>query len=379
MRREILYVIRSLNIGGSEKHLFNLVRHLPRNQFSCHLFSLESEGDLIELFKNAGVSIYSTDLKEGEIHRAPWKVPASGFNLLQIINTIRPDIIHAFLPLSTFLAALGGWVHKVPLIVTSRRGLSTYQDRHRVLKYLDRMANRWSHFVTVNSQAVWDDVACRNHIDTSKLIRIYNGVDTRLFEKAQSDRLLTRKELGLSPRQNAIICIANLIGYKGHHDLVRAARIVVDKLPETTFLLVGEDRGIRKDLEQKVKSLRLENHVKILGLRIDIPQLLSASDLSVSASHEEGFSNAILESMAAGLPIVATDVGGTPEAVIDGETGWLVPPKQPMLFAEKIMDLIEDPEKARCWGKRGKERTQKHFTMEKMVHQYLKLYDSVQE
>ena len=111
-----------------------------------------------------------------------------------------------------------------------------------------------------------------------------------------------------------------------------------------------------------------------MGQRSDIPNVLAASDLSVLPSHEEGFSNVILESMAAGLPVVATRVGGNLEAVVDGVTGWLVPPQNPKVMAEKIVDLLKDPHKARSWGEKGKERVKRFFTVEQMVEKHLALY-----
>jgi glycosyltransferase involved in cell wall biosynthesis len=111
-----------------------------------------------------------------------------------------------------------------------------------------------------------------------------------------------------------------------------------------------------------------------MGQRNDIPRLLAASDIAVLPSHEEGFSNVILESMAAGLPVVATRVGGNPEAVIDGETGWLVAPHRPTELALKIMDLLSEPEKARSWGEYGRQVVKEKFAAEKMVEAYLELY-----
>jgi glycosyltransferase involved in cell wall biosynthesis len=140
---------------------------------------------------------------------------------------------------------------------------------------------------------------------------------------------------------------------------------------------VGEDRGIGRELKKMAIDLGIIEKARFLGLRDDIPQLLAASDISVLPSHEEGFSNVILESMAAGLPVVATKVGGNSEAVIDGVTGWLVPPKNPDAMAEKIVDLLQDPQKARSWGEQGRKRVNKKFTIERMVQENIKLYEGI--
>ncbi len=222
--------------------------------------------------------------------------------------------------------------------------------------------------------AVMRDVLKREYIDPTKVVLIYNGVETSQFNSVFNERDKIRRALGIQPTQKVVVCVANLIPYKGHSTLVRAARIVIDKNANTKFLIVGEDRGIKKNLERAVRCFGLENKIRFLGLRQDIPQLLTASDLSVLPSHEEGFSNVLLESMAAGRAIVTTNVGGNSEAVVHGETGWLVPPGQPVLMAEKIIDLLRESNKANLWGKLGKDRVVKHFSVQKMIDKHLALY-----
>jgi glycosyltransferase involved in cell wall biosynthesis len=139
--------------------------------------------------------------------------------------------------------------------------------------------------------------------------------------------------------------------------------------------LVGEDRGIKEGLKRQALSLGILERVRFMGQRDDIPELMAASDLSVISSHEEGFSNVILESMAAGLPVVATRVGGNREAVLDGVTGWLVPEKNPVEISTKLVDLLRDLERAKSWGERGRNRVKDLFTVDKMVQAHMELYD----
>jgi len=227
----------------------------------------------------------------------------------------------------------------------------------------------------VNSKAVWKDTVNRDYIDQKRLVLIHNGVDSLAFESAWPLREETRTKLEIKSREKVIIVVANLIPYKGHSDLLKAAYEVLKRIPHSVLLLAGEDRGIGKDLKEMAIELGIADRVRFLGLRNDIPQLMAASDLSVLPSHEEGFSNVILESMAAGLPVVATRVGGNPEAVEDGVTGWLVPPGNPAAMAEKIIDLLGDPKRAKSWGERGRNRVKEVFTIERMVEGHLKLYE----
>lgn len=181
--------------------------------------------------------------------------------------------------------------------------------------------------------------------------------------------------MGIKDSQKVIICLANLIKYKGHRDFLYAIK-EINRLNNTHFWFVGEDRGIRSELESLARQLDIEHRIEFLGTRLDIPELLAASDISVLASHEEGFSNVILESMAAGLPVVATDVGGNGEAVVNGVTGWLVPPKNSGVLAKKIIDLLENPDRAKKMGEQGRARVKAHFSVERLVNQHIALYQS---
>jgi len=369
----VLFVIGSLEIGGAERQLQSLVDRLHHTH-RCHVYSLQSGGPLKPWLDGLGVPVFSGGLQKGDVSRAPWKLIMAEWRLLKVIHDIHPSVIHSFLPLITFMGALSGRLARVPLVITSRRALGTHQERYPVLRPLDRLASRLSHRITVNSQAVCRDMVVRDKTDPSRLVLIYNGVDSAPFEKAHPLRESARRDLGIQADAKIIITIANLIPYKGHLDLITAAVQVIRRFPDAVFLLVGEDRGIQKELEQKVASLGIGQSIRFLGRRNDIAGLLAASDISVLPSYEEGFSNVILESMSAGLPVVATDVGGNREAVMDGVTGWLVPPRNPAAMSDRILDLLGDREKAATWGRRGQHRVKKDFTIDRMVEAHLRLY-----
>jgi glycosyltransferase involved in cell wall biosynthesis len=372
----ILFVIGSLEVGGAEMQMYLLVKQLHDQSYICHVYSLQAGGPLERWFEDLGVPVFSGGLKKGDMSSAPWKAVLAEWSLLRLIYELKPSVIHCFLPLITFMGALSGRIARVPLVVTSRRALGTHQRRYPILRPLDHVASRLSHRVTVNSQAVWNDMVRRDHVDASKLVLIYNGVDTGPFEAALSYREDVRRDQGVKANAKVMIVIANLIPYKGHSDLIQAAKEVVNRFPDAIFLLVGEDRGIQKELEQYVANSGIGQSVRFLGRQGDVPKLLAASDISILPSHEEGFSNVILESMAAGLPVVATDVGGNREAILDGITGWLIPPKDPRALAVKIIDLLRDPDRAKEWGRIGRERVNRTFTVKRMVTAHKELYES---
>ncbi|MDM8539692.1 glycosyltransferase [Desulfococcaceae bacterium HSG9] len=379
VKKTVLFITPSLELGGAENQMVLLATHLKKKGCQCFVFALESQGTLRPELARQNILVRDGGLRSGnlrrDLKRAPWKIIAAMVALLKMIFDCKPTIIHAFLPLATFLGALCGRIMNVPLIITSRRALGKHQDRHAFLKIPDRIANRLSDCVTVNSQAVWDDTVQRDRINPSKLALIYNGIRPSRFSKINPDREMVRQALNIFPDDKIVITVANLIAYKGHSDLLKAVQIVSRRIDNLTILLVGEDRGIQETLMNEIAILKIERHIRFLGIRHDIPQLMAASDLSVLPSHEEGFSNVLLESMAAGLPVVATSVGGNPEAVVHGVTGWLAPPHHPAKLAEKMIDLLNDEEKSEKWGERGRALVKRKFSVERMVNKHLVLYN----
>jgi glycosyltransferase involved in cell wall biosynthesis len=370
----ILFVIGSLDSGGTERQMTTLIGRLQGLGYDCGVFALQTDGALVSTLVVRGIPVYSGGLQRGDIRKAPWKLLWSEWELIRVIKGWRPDVLHAFLPLVTFMGTVAGRLCRVPLVITSRRGLARHQERFVILKPLDLVANKLSHQITANSRAVWQDTVKRDHVDPSKIALIYNGVDSSLFESTGPRRARMRKAFGLNDQEKVVIMVANFIAYKGHADLLQAAYLVLKQIPSAVFLLVGEDRGIEEELKKQALSLGILERVRFMGQRNDIPQLMAASDVSVLASHEEGFSNVILESMAAGLPVIVTDVGGNREAVLDGATGWLVPEKNPREMAQKLVDLLQDPERAKSWGEIGRNRVKELFTIDKMVQGHTDLY-----
>lgn len=371
----ILFCIRSLALGGAEKQLSLLIHGLQKRGLRCALFVLETKGVLeASLARAMGRPPVKAGLCRGDLNRHPWTLfPALGL-LIRTIRTCRPSVVHAFLPLVTCMGALSGRLCGVPFVVTSRRALGTHQDRYPLLKPMDLLASRLSHRITVNSEAVRRDLLERDAVDPRKVVLIYNAVEIEAFRRDLGERGKAREELGIAPDHRAVVMVANFIPYKGHSDFLEAAARILTRFPEARFLLVGEDRGLMKTLIAQARGLGILDWVRFLGQRTDIPRLMAASDLSVLCSHEEGFSNVILESMAAGLPVVATRVGGNPEAVEEGATGWLVPPRDPAALAVRILDLLKDPSRAEAWGRAGQERVRRLFSVDRMLDAHLALY-----
>ena len=352
-----------------------LIKHLDRLNFNCHLFALEPIGPLEDYLRTTHLQVHNG----GYSSEKSWTIKIfllirGQFRLQRLIRQIRPHIVHAYLPLTNFMASFAGRILNVPMIITSKRALGTHQDRNRGWRIFDMASFRFSHWVTVNSKAVGEDTIRRDRGNAAKIRLIYNGLNLEELTTTIANKPKIRQALHIDPIHKIIITVANLIPYKGHSELLKTAAMVIKRFSNSIFLLVGQDRGIQKGLEQQAQELGVGSSIIFLGQRRDIPDLMAASDISVLPSHEEGFSNVVLESMAAGLPVVANWVGGNSEAIMDGETGWLVEPRNTQELAMKIMDLLEDPGKAAKWGEAGRRRVEQNFSHEKMVAEHIKLY-----
>jgi len=228
--------------------------------------------------------------------------------------------------------------------------------------------------IIANSRAVRADVLRQEHLPESKVIVIHNGVGRGRTTPLRSGE--TRRSLSIADDAPLVAVLANLIHYKGHATFLAAWKRVLSGCPTAVALLVG-DGVMRLEVEQLVHELELDESVRILGSRSDVAELLEAIDLLVHPSLQEGFSNAILEAMAAGKPVVATTVGGNPEAVVHGVTGLLVPPGDSEAMAVAISRLLKDVAARSEFGAAGQRRVLEHFDLGKMVKSYERVYAGV--
>lgn len=356
MKNKILVVINNFDSGGTEQHLLQVLPLLQRqSQNSIYIYAIGGRGKLASRFEQQNIKVI---------------FPKSGLSIFLLIKTlweIKPDFIHSFLPQAYLTMVLANVFYQRPLIM-SRRSLNDYQKKHPFLARLERFSHRFVTFALGNSQAVVNQLL-EEGIPKNKIKLIYNGVDTLSYQK---------KELGNKIENFTMIMVANLRAYKGHVDLLEALHLISKKLPQDWVLLcAGRDEGILNALKEKAALLNLEKQIVWLGEREDIPHLLMQSDLAIACSHEEGFSNSILEAMAAGLPVIATNVGGNPEAVIDQQTGLIVPKKSPAALANAILTLASNETLRKEMGARGCQRVREYFDLNACVNQYKNFYEEV--
>jgi glycosyltransferase involved in cell wall biosynthesis len=371
-RIKVLYVIGTLAVGGAEGQLVQLATNLDRGRFEPVVCCLSRGGPLQHVLEENEIKVKVIGLRMRQ-------VPKSIVNLLRFVRFVaqeRPAIVHGLLYAGYVLGAFVARIVGVPVVVASRRSLGNYKEGSFLHLALERLANRMTRLIIANSAAVRRDVLRQEHLPEEKVMVIYNGIRPGVVPSALASE--TRSLLGVAERAPVVGVLANLIAYKGHATFLRAWRKVVDAQPTSVALLVGEGT-MRVEIERLVEQFELGASVRLLGSRLDVRNILEAIDLLVHPSFEEGFSNAILEAMAAGKPVVATAVGGNPEAVVDGVTGLLVPPGEPESLAAAVIRMLNDPAALSAFGEAGRRRVLELFDLGDMIKKYERVYMEVLE
>jgi glycosyltransferase involved in cell wall biosynthesis len=365
---DVLFVISALGIGGSERQLALLAGRLTRLGMKVAVYSF-LDGPVRGQLESDGV----------EVMCAPRELQSAGgiataaTDLYRVMRRRRPRIAHFFLPAAYLVGAPLALLARVPLRVMSRRSLNVYQ-RGWPVRAIECAYHRTMHAVLGNSRGVVRELLQEN-VPRERLGLIYNGIDAPgAFHRDE-----VRANLGLLPGALVMTIVANLIPYKGHGDLLDALSIAAPRLPQGwRLLVVGRDEGIGDNLRARAQRASLEDNIAFLGTRDDVPSLLAASDVGILCSHEEGFANAVLEGMAAGLPMIVTRVGGNTEATRDGETGLVVEPRDPESLATAILRLAGDPALRAHMGAAGCQRVHEEFGVDHFVRSHAALYAALQ-
>jgi glycosyltransferase involved in cell wall biosynthesis len=263
-----------------------------------------------------------------------------------------------------------------PIVVSSRRDMGFNQSAKHRIAY--RLLRPLFNQVQTVSNEVRESCIRKEGLAPDRVVTLYNGVDLQAVAAADGVADL-RHSLGLESASHIISTVGNIRWIKGTDIAVQVAAKVCARHPRAVFLIPGKvlEQEYYDTLEQTVRSLGLIDNVKFLGSSDRVFSLLKISDVFCLLSRSEGFSNALLEAMAAGLPCVATDVGGNKEAMEDAQSGFLVPNEDVNAAAEKILALLDDPALARRMGRRGREIIEQKFTTDVMVNRLASFYDAL--
>lgn len=361
---KILYTITWMEVGGSQTHLMQVFRLLDRTRFAPSLYCLSGRGKLLDSVRDLGVSVHTGTFSGLKSARGAGSV----LELARFIRAERFDIVHNYLLRANVVGSIAARMAGVPAVLCSKRGC---HERRGFELIGARLSNRLADCVTTNANAVREFVHENEGCPTEKMVVIPSGVDTDRFHMPAAAELKTR--LGLDPNRPVVGIVTRMRVRKGIEEFLQAMIMVRQRFPQVQTVIVGEVE-LDDDLQRMVNEGGLAPHLWLLGRRSDMPEVYAAFDLFVLSSHDEGMSNAILEAMATERPVVATDVGGTGEVVRHGQTGFLVPPRDPQPLAVAISDLLATPERWPAMGALGRSVVEEHFSARAMVRQMEALY-----
>jgi glycosyltransferase involved in cell wall biosynthesis len=362
---KILYLITELNVGGAEKALARTVAHLDRDRYDALVACLYAPGLVANEIRTAGNKVINLDMQS----RIDLRVFKRLFKLLRQEGI---QIIHSYLFHANLLARLVARLARAPIIISSER---TMEMEGRIRLLVNRLTSPLADRVIAVSQQVCDFAASRIGIPLEKLVVIYNGIEPSTYQ-VEVNVAEVHKELGVDPTCTVVGTVSRLDEAKGIRYLLQAVPWVIAQYPKVIFLIVGNGSQ-RRELERLAQDLSIQSQVIFTGYRPDVVRMLAIVNVFVLPSLYEGFPNVILEAMAMSKPVVATRVGGVPEAVEGGVTGLLVPPRDPEALAKAIITLLQDREQAGTMGRAGQERVERYFSVERMIQETEALYEEL--
>lgn len=360
-RIKVMFIIDSLpnRKAGTEKVLSSLIENLGRKTFEPILCCLHGSDNL--RFRD------TRSLNLGIQSFASFKALKELFFLAGLIRRGKVDLLVTFFKNANYFGTLAAKLAGTTRVISCRRNLGYWQSWRDLL--LLRTINRWTEFVIANSNAVRDAVMRKEEVQAERIGVIYNGIDLQEFSSKLIPKEEAKRRLGVSPETPVVGTVSNLRPVKRLHIFLESAVIILRRFPETKFFIVGEGPQ-RGELESLARRLGLTDSVVFAGGTTEVTPYLSAFDVAVLSSSSEGFSNSILEYMLAGLPVVATRVGGNPEIIRDGENGYLVPPGDPRSMADKIMLLLGEKGQRTTLGQEARSTVRERFSLSLMVAEF---------
>jgi sugar transferase (PEP-CTERM/EpsH1 system associated) len=360
----VLYLTTELAMGGAERALLHLLTNLNRERFNPTVACLyNGDGVVGQAIRELDITVYDAQMRGkadlGALSR-----------IYQHVRSQRPTILHTNLFHANLPGRITGRLVGVPIIISSERTMAMESEWRYWL-------NRWTIGMVDRVVAVSKKVGefCINHIrlPAHKVVVIHNGVEIPPFSPYAIEQ--ARQVLGIP--QEALVCgaVSRLEPVKGIDDLILAFAQV--RANHDAHLVIVGNGSQRERLVSLAQGTGVSDWVIWTGYRDDVLQLLPAFDIFIQPSHHEGLPNTVLEAMAAGLPVVATSVGGTPELVVNGETGLLVPSGDSDALAGAITELLEHPEVRDRLGQAGQERVKLHFSVDEMVRKIEQLYEQL--
>ena len=368
----VLYLIDEFSgsDGGTEQHLLYLLKNLPRAHVLPHvavLFPSPVGGDALAPFAPLWLNAWRGWSLFGLVKPL--------FQLVDYVHRHAIDVVHTFFSTSETTAVLARLLGMRCPVVAARRNAGYAHSRLGLIG--TRLRNRFISRFLFNSRNVSATLARLEWIPAKMTAVIVNPGPK---ERMQQGLLhpLRREDVGIDERNHIVGIVGTIRRVKDHETFIRAARLVIDRAPETTFLIVGQDdRGEEARLKALACALGVAQNIRWLGIVANPVTIMPLFDVAVLSSRSEGLSNTLIEYAAAGVPIVATDVGGNGEVVAHGENGFLVPPGCPEDLANAIVKLLEDRGLRRSCGLAGRAKVAREFDEETVIRAYTRFYEQL--
>jgi glycosyltransferase involved in cell wall biosynthesis len=365
---KILYIHHTFRNQSGSFLLWNIAKRIDKNKYQVFAACLREGGPYEDKLRRIGVQVKNFDLKTlVDIRIIPRLVSYIKQNSIDIVET------------SVFPADVYGRISarlaNVPIIISTMHCVEAHklETMYRILFFADTLTMALTTRTIAVSKAVKNYLISWHRVKSDKIRVVYNGMAAHKYD-SNIDINEYKRKLNLQHDIPTVVFIGRLVKLKGVGYFLKAAAMVIRSGKKAQFLVVG-DGPLKQSLVKQTQKLGIDQHVFFTGFREDIPKILSCIDILVLPSLWEGLPLTILEAMHAGKPIIATRVGGIPEAVRDRETGILIPPRDCHALTKGIVELLKDPEKCKEMGEKGKERALQHFNVERMVKEYSDIYD----
>ena len=364
MTKRILLIIPTLDRCGAEKQLTLLACGLPRDRFEVHVCALTRDGPYRAVLEQAGVPV--------TVIGKSWKIdPRAYWRLYRTVRRLQPDLVHTWLFAANAYGRQAAWQAGVRHVVAGERCVDPWKRWHELA--IDRYQARRTDRIVTNSQGVVEFYAGHG-LPADKFTVIPNGVEPAEPSRVTREQLLAEWEL--PPGSRLIAAVNRLWPQKRVKDLIWAADLLKVARDDTHLLIIG-DGPQRWRLQRYRDQVQIGDRVHFLGERHDVAQLMPHFDCLWLGSQYEGQSNAVLEAMAAGVPVVATDIAGNRDLVVHDQTGFLVPVGDRAGFARWTHRLLDDADLWRRCSESAVARIRDEFSVEKMVQRHVELYDTL--
>ncbi len=371
----VLHVVENLNMGGAERVVVDLVNHAS-DRFTPSICCLETSGATAALIRRAGVKVHELRKKPGNDATMPFKIA-------DIVKRENIDVLHSHNWATFVEAGAAGIISRARVRVHTQHGESVKPAAGfsaMVKKNLRTLAEtalaRHFHAIIAVSEQVRENILHEHAIDALKITVVRNGISVVPVDDVIG--LQKRHDLGIEYGAVVVLAVGRLAEVKNFSLLIKAFAQMKRSVTSPVVLLIAGEGGDRPTLEMKIRERNVGSHVRLLGARTDIGELLAAGDLYVVSSFSEGVSIALLEAMAAGLPVIATRVGGNGEVVNDGVTGLLVPSNDEGAMADALLKLVCDPTIRARMGQAGTQRVLEKFNIAKTVESIEKIYSDIE-